>query len=465
MVDSLVPPVALDAEEVVLSGLIVEADAIERVSLFPDAFYSDKHRLIFKAIYELHESGNKVDLVSVTQKLKSNKNLEDIGGISYLLQLTKKVASAAHLEQWERYVLDAYTKRKFLEVSTELQRMAYDSSVDVEDVILYYLNASESVTKDYKKSGNTHSIKDLLHKLTLELEQRCKDYSEGKRSGITTGFQELDNWTNGWQNDWLIIFAGRPAMGKTAIAINGFAKAAAQSGKYVNIFSLEMSGVSLTERLVMGVSGLDSHKMRVGDLNERDWKRYHQTLAELSKMNLIIDDEGYATFHHIRYVAKENKKKGKCDLIIIDYLQLTNMEGKANQNRENEVSELSRKMKALAKELQVPIIALSQLSRNVESRPDKMPVLSDLRESGGIEQDADMVLFAYRPDYYGILGENQESLKGLGKLLVRKNRHGDVGDVKFWHNDSMSCFYDREPDRFNEPPPVDYSAMPVNTSF
>jgi replicative DNA helicase len=285
----------------------------------------------------------------------------------------------------------------------------------------------------------------VLKDLTIEVENRSKLSEIGGLTGIDTGFGMLNKYTSGWQPNWLVIFAARPGMGKTAIAINRFAKEAARTGKWVNIFSLEMDDISLAERMVIGASGIDTYNFKAGRLTDDDWRNYNSALNELERLPIYIDDSPYVKISHIRNVSRMNKRQNKCDLIIIDYLQLADA-GSVHKNgtREQQVSDMSRRLKALAKELHVPIIVLSQLSRAVENRSDKKPVLSDLRESGSIEQDADMVIFPVRPNYYQERGElnDIEAGKNEGLLIVAKNRHGAIGNIPFYHNETMTDFSD-----------------------
>lgn len=437
-----VPPQAIDLEQVVLAALMLERDAITRVDIVPEVFYKDEHRKIFEVIRDLDNNGKNIDLMTVTLSIKDRGLLDELGGAGYITQMTNRVASSAHLEQHVSQLIQYFVRRELIRVSNEILRMAYDTNNDISDIMELYEKTVTEIDRILIGKNTGRELFNILEDLTDEVERRRKLSQIGGLTGVDTGFAPLNKYTSGWQPNWMIIFAARPAMGKTAIAINRFAKVAARTGKWVNIFSLEMDDISLAERLVIGASGIDTYAFRSGKLTDADWTKYNHALSELQRLPIYIDDSPFVKISHIRNVARTNKRQNKCDLIIIDYLQLADA-GTMNRNgtREQQVSDMSRRLKALAKELGVPIIVLSQLSRAVESRSDKMPVLSDLRESGSIEQDADMVIFPFRPNYYkDDIPEGMQ--KNEGVLIVAKNRHGATGNIPFYHNETMTDFSD-----------------------
>jgi replicative DNA helicase len=418
---------------------MLERDAITKVDLLPEVFYREEHQRIFEVISELDKKGKNIDLITVTTELKNKDLIEEIGGPAYITQLTGRVASAAHIEQHTRMLLQFYIRRELIRISTQVLQMSYDTSNELDDIMDLYEKAVAEIDKILLGKYTGRELKQVLKDLNAEIEKRSALSKEGGLTGISTGFGRLNKYTAGWQPGWLVILASRPGLGKTAIAVNRFVKEAARTGSWVNVFSLEMDDISLAERLVLGSSGIDSYRFKKGQLTDDEWEKYNKAVGELEKLPIYIDDAPYVKISHIRNVARTNKRKNKCDLIVIDYLQLANAGNDfKNRNREQEVSDMSRRLKALAKELQVPIILLSQLSRKVEERSNKRPVLSDLRDSGSIEQDADMVIFPWRSNYY-----DAESLDaGKGSLIIAKNRHGTVGDIEFYHNETMTDFSD-----------------------
>jgi replicative DNA helicase len=441
---SMVPPQATEVEEIVLAALILESDAITKVDLVPEVFYKHEHQVIFRAIYQLNEDGKNIDLITVTQKLKEQNQLNDLGGPGEITKLTRNVASAAHLEHHVRILLQYFVRRELIRVSTQVLQCSYDTSIDLSDIMDIYDKAVTDIDRVLMGKYSGRELRIILKDLRIEITRRAELSKIGGLTGVSTGFGVLNKYTSGWQPGWLVILASRPGMGKTAIAINRFAKEAARTGKWVNIFSLEMEDISLAERLVIGSSGINTYDFKNGKLTDEDWERYNEAEAELEKLPVYIDDSPYVKVSHIRNVARTNKRKNMCDLIIIDYLQLADAgDNLKNRNREQEISDITRRLKALAKELKVPIILLSQLSRKVEERASKRPILSDLRESGSIEQDADLVIFPFRPGYYESLnGENVSSNEGV--LILAKNRHGKTGDIVFWYNSTMTDFSDEE---------------------
>lgn len=438
-----IPPQALDLEEAVLGALMLERDAFTKVDLFSEIFYKESHRIIYNAIESISKQGKNIDLITVTIELKNNGKLAEIGGPMEVTRLTQKVALAANLEQHVNLLIQYYIRRELIRLSSEIMSLSYDATNEIQDIMQVYEATVNKIDKIIigKKTGR--ELKNVLTSLTDEINERYNRSKNGGLSGIDTGFGRLNRITSGWQSGWLVILAARPAMGKTAIGVNQFAKAAARNGNWVCIFSLEMEDITLSERLIVGATGIESERLKSGKLQSHEWTSYTNAVAELSRLPIFIDDTPYVTVSHIRNVARAKKRENKCDLIIIDYLQLANAgEMGKNQNRENQVAEMSRQLKSLAKELKIPVIVLSQLSRDVEKRGgNKKPNMSDLRESGAIEQDADLILFPWRPSYYGIISEVQEP-ENYGELVFAKNRHGIIEDIEFWHNGTMTDFSD-----------------------
>ena len=438
----MLPPQNIELEEVVLGSLMTERDAITKVELTPEVFYKESHRKIFEVIQKLDHKGQNIDLITVTIELKNSGILEEIGGPSEITRLTRRIASAAHIEQHVRILTQSYIRRELIRISTEIMTMSYDEQNDIVDIFQLYELAVSKIDQVIQGKKKGRELKEVLKNLTDEIEKRCILAAKGGLTGINTGFGKLNRLTSGWQPTWLIVFAARPAMGKTAISINGFAKAAAKEGKWVNIFSLEMEDLPLAERLILGASNIEPYKLKHGKMEDADWVKFNQARSELESLPIFIDDSPYVTISHMRNVARANKRKNKCDLIIIDYLQLAQASD-TKVIREQQVSEMSRQLKAMAKSLNIPVILISQLSRDVEKRGGiKKPGMADLRESGAIEQDADLILFPWRPKYYGLDVDGVEDQDHYGELVFAKNRHGAIEDVQFWHNDSMSDFSD-----------------------
>jgi len=427
------PPQAIDLEEAVLGALMLEKDALSSVIdiLKPDVFYKDSHQKIFQAIRTLFEKTSPVDILTVTAHLRSQGELEMIGGAYYITELTNRVASAANIEFHSRIIIQKFIQRELIRISTEVIQSAYEDTTDVLDL----LDKAEKNLFDIAQNNlrrDSRKMDDLLHEALKEIEA-LKDKKDGL-TGVASGFTDLDRMTSGWQKSDLVIIAARPAMGKTAFVLSCARNAAVDFNKPVIVFSLEMSSVQLVNRLVSGETEIEQEKIRKGTLEEWEWQQIHSKIGRLEQAPLIIDDTPGLNIFEFRAKCRRLKSQHDIQLIIIDYLQL--MQGKADGkggNREQEIGSISRALKSVAKELNVPVIALSQLSRAVESRPgtSKRPMLSDLRESGSIEQDADMVLFLYRPEYYGLeQDEDGNATKGVGEVIIAKHRNGETGTVR-----------------------------------
>ena len=429
--DGIAPPQSIELEQAVLGALMLEKDAIIDVQeyLSVDTFYTEEHRTIFKAIQDLSFEMKAIDLYTVTERLKSQKELTKVGGAAYLAELTQLVATAAHVEFHAKIIAQKYVQRELIRSATEIQRRSYDEEVDVTELIGF---AEQEIFK--VSEGNVKrsvlSASDILHKALKQIEAAAK--TAGEYNGVRSGFTDIDSITLGWQPSDLIIIAARPSMGKTAFVLTMARNMAVEFKTPVAFFSLEMSSVQLMNRLIVAETQLNPKDLRTGNLSPAQWSHLEKLTIDLGRAPLFIDDTPALSVYEFRSKARRLKTQHDIKLIIIDYLQLmTAASAETRGNREQEVSLISRTLKAIAKELDVPIIALSQLSRNVENRGgSKRPQLSDLRESGAIEQDADVVAFIHRPEYYG-LTTNEEGLStaGMAEIIIAKHRNGEVTDV------------------------------------
>lgn len=419
-----VPPQNIDAEQSVLGAMLLDRDAIFRVMEFlkPEDFYRESHRLLYQVILELSEDGKPVDLITVTDLLKDKGELEKIGGITYVATLANLVPTAANAEYYARIVEEKALTRSLISLSTRIASRGYENTASAEEL----LDEAEKSILDLgqrRSSAAFIPVKDILVDTFESLENIYNN--RGKVTGVPSGFLELDRLTNGFQKGDLIILAARPSMGKTAMATLVGQHAAVKHQVPVGIFSLEMSKEQLVQRMLCCEAMVDAHKVRTGNLSDEDWGKLSEAARYLSRAPIYLDDTGAATVREMKSKARRLKAERGLGLIVIDYLQLMSG-GKRIENRQQEIAEISRNLKGLAKELEVPVLALSQLSRAVESRTDKRPMMSDLRESGSIEQDADVIMFIYRDEYY-----NQESeKKGIAEVIIAKQRNGPVGTVE-----------------------------------
>lgn len=449
MVDGInnVPPQAIELEEAVLGALMLEKDSIIVVQEFitPDAFYVEAHRIIFQAILDLSMELKPIDIYTVTERLKHTKQLKAIGGAAYLASLTQKVGSAAHVEFHTKILAQKYVQRELIRASTEIQRKSYDESSDVTDLIDFAEGEIFKVSEGHVKR-DVQKSKDILAKTMEAIAEASK--RDGGMSGIPSGFTHLDRLTLGWQLSDLIIIAARPSMGKTAFVLSLARNVAIDFEKGVAFFSLEMSSTQLMMRLVVAESGLDSRDVRNGKLSTEQWAHLENAIKPLASAPMFIDDTPALSIYEFRSKARRLKTQYDIQLIIIDYLQLMTGGQETRGNREQEVASISRSLKAIAKELNIPIIALSQLNRSVESRGgSKRPQLSDLRESGAIEQDADIVAFIHRPEYYGLtVDEDNLPTAGMAEIIVAKHRNGAVDTVKLRFRKEQARFMDYEDD-------------------
>ncbi len=438
------PPQAIEVEEAVLGALMLERDAYVTVADIIDtsSFYKDEHQKIFEAIKNLSINEKPVDLLMVTQELKDQEQLDEVGGPGYITQLTRRVASAAHIEFHSRIIAQKFIQRELIRVSSEIQGKSYDDTMDVDDLIDFSESSLFQVAeRNIKKE--TVPIKPVLNEAVLQIE-KARNRKDGL-SGTPSGFTDIDRITSGWQKTDLSIIAARPSMGKTAFVLSMARNMAVEHNKSVAIFSLEMSSVQLVNRLIAAETELGSDKIKTGRLENYEWEHLNRKISALEKAPIFIDDTPALSIFELRAKCRRLKMQHDIQVVIVDYLQLmtSGMEGRGS--REQEVSTISRSLKAIAKELDIPILALSQLNRSVESREGKRPQLSDLRESGAIEQDADLVMFIHRPEYYGINeDESGNSLMGVAEIIIAKHRNGATGDVHLSFKKELAKFSDMD---------------------
>ena len=449
------PPQALDMERAVIGAMMIERDAYDKVCeiLNPNSFYDAKLGKIYQAIVDLSVKEEPVDLMTVSEQLKKNGTYEEVGGDMALMSLTENVGSAAHIEYHARIVADKNLARELIRLSSDVLSSAYNPETDIDELMnsaegRLFEVSQKNVKKDFVKVSSV--IAEARQRIDAAAQQQ-----EGL-SGLAPGITELDKMTAGWQPSDLIIIAARPAMGKTAFVLSMAKNIAVDMGQPVGLFSLEMSNVQLTNRLISNVCEIESGKIKTGRLDSSEWRRLEERINMLEDAKLYLDDTPSLSVFELRTKARRLVKEYGVRLIIIDYLQLMNANGMNFGSREQEVSTISRSLKGLAKELDIPIIALSQLNRSVESRvgSDKgknaRPQLSDLRESGAIEQDADMVCFIHRPEYYKIFeDEKGESLQGIAEIIIAKHRNGAVGDVRLRFRGEMAKFMNLTDESYN----------------
>jgi len=455
-----IPPQALDLEEAVLGAMMLENDRLAEVIeiLKPEAFYKENHQTIYSAIQRLFRQNEPVDILTVTEELRKTGELEIAGGPYFITMLTNRVASTANIEFHARIILQKFIQRELIRVSSEIIKDAYEDTTDVFDLLdkaengLFAISEG-SIGKSYMDMQNI--VKEAIKEIAAGRD------SEGKLRGVGSGFTELDRITSGWQKSDLIIIASRPGMGKTAFSLTMARNAAIDFKKPVAVFSLEMSSVQLVTRLMSSETEIPQEKLRKGSMEDHEWAQLNARITSLIDAPLYIDDTAALSIFDLRAKCRRLKAHHDIQLIIVDYLQLMQGNQDTRGNREQEISSISRALKALAKELNVPVIALSQLSRASEKREKAAkPILSDLRESGSIEQDADMVLFIYRPEYYKIdVDEHGDSMAGVADVIIAKNRNGPLKDVRIRFISKYAKFVDAE---------MDYEPManiPANTSF
>lgn len=433
-----VPPQNLEAEQSVLGAMLIDREAVVRVASFLSAedFYHDRHQMVFRAMLALFNRSEPVDMITVSDELRKHNQLEAAGGLTYLSTLAGAVPITANVESYALIVEQKATLRRLQQAARKIVEAAYDA--DQLDVVLNDAEAAIfAVTQKRATRGYEH-IREALYAAYDHIETLYNQKSG--TTGVPTGFKELDYLTSGWQPSDLLILAARPSIGKTAFTLNLLRNAAVNSGKTVALFSLEMSKEQIALRMLAMEAAVDSHRLRTGQLLDDDWHRLSTGLSRLAEANILIDDTPNIPLMELRARARRIQAEYGLDMVAIDYLQLMTLRdpggGGRSDNRTQEVSEISRSLKALARELKCPVIALSQLSRAVESRQDKRPMLSDLRESGSIEQDADMVMFLYRDDYY----DKESERKNQCEVIIAKQRNGPLGSVELYFMKEIGKF-------------------------
>lgn len=447
-----VPPNAAELEETVLGALMLEADALNDVIeiLRPESFYRLEHQKIFEGILDLFGKQQPVDILTVTNWLKQEGSLDMVGGAYYVSQMTDRVASSANAEFHARIIAQKFIQRELIRVSGDTYNEAFEDTTDVLD-LLDKAESSLFAVAEGNLRRSYDSMSTLLKKALEEVEEAAT--KDGGITGVPTGFTELDKITNGWQKSDLLIIAARPAMGKTSFVLSMTRNMAVDHKRPVAFFSLEMASIQLVNRLISSESGIPGDKLKKGQLDKSDWEHMHASLKQLSDAPIFIDDTAALSVFEMRAKCRRLKAQHDIQLVVIDYLQLMTVGGNQKSgNREQEISLISRSLKSLAKELEIPVIALSQLSRAVETRGGtKRPMLSDLRESGAIEQDADMVMFLYRPEYYGIDTSEETNLptEGLTELIVSKHRSGATGTVPLRFVKSLAKFTNYDDPEFS----------------
>ncbi|EKD92498.1 MAG: hypothetical protein ACD_28C00418G0006 [uncultured bacterium] len=437
---SKVPPHNLEAEKSVLGSLLIDKDAILKVAdmLMPDDFYFEQNAMIYRAILELFQKRSPIDLLTMANILEEKEQMDTVGGRTYLAELTQSVITSTHVPQYAAIVKSKATLRKLIRAGQRITALGYDETEELEALLEDSEKALFNVSQNFIKEKFVH-IKDILAQTYEKIADLHDDENKNKYRGTPTGFNGLDKILSGLQPSDLVILAARPAMGKTSMALN-IAQNVAKGKKTVGIISLEMSKEQLVERLFCSLLSVDSWKLRTGKLDEEDFARIGTVMDELNSNSIFIDDSTSGSLAELRAKSRRLQMEHGLDLLVIDYLQLMTLSGAGGSitNRVQEISEISRSLKTLARELKIPIIALSQLSRAVENRPSKVPQLSDLRESGSIEQDADVVLMMYREDYY----EEDTERQGVTDIFIRKHRNGPIGRVELMFKKEQMKFYD-----------------------
>jgi replicative DNA helicase len=458
-----VPPQALELEEAVLGAMMLEKNAVNAVIdvLKPESFYKESHQHIYNSMLELFQNTQPIDLLTVIEQLKKNGKLEICGGAYYLTSLTNRVGSAANVEYHARIVSQKYIQRELIRISSETLRDAYEDTSDVFDLLdkaesnLFSI-AESNIRKNYDRMST------LINAAIKQIEA-ARNQQDGL-SGVPSGFTGLDRLTGGWQKSDLVVVAARPGMGKTAFVLSLARNVAVEFKKPIAIFSLEMSSVQLVNRLIASETEIAAEKLKKGKLEEHEWAQLNTQIRSLTEAPIFIDDTPGLNIFELRAKCRRLKAQFDIQLVIIDYLQLMSA-GADKGNREQEISTISRSLKSIAKELDIPIIALSQLSRAVETRGgNKKPQLSDLRESGAIEQDADMVMFIYRAEYYGLdTDENGNSTAGKAELIISKHRNGALAEIPLRFISELAKF--KDPDFYDYPSAPSGGNLPPNYQF
>ncbi|WP_342435950.1 replicative DNA helicase [Paenibacillus sp. FSL L8-0436] len=444
-------PHSSEAEASVLGAVLIDAtgEAIDSVmELTAELFYNPQHRYVFEALEQLGEDGSPIDLVTLTTTLQANGQLEAAGGVSYLSKMAHSVPTAANIDYYIGTLKEKFTLREATRSAREQLRMITESG-DAAQVVTAMQVAAAKLSDQAAPKREFKRVRDVAIEVYEDMEQRAMTKTDSGVTGLSSGFADLDRLTSGFQRSDLIIVAARPSVGKTAFALNIAQNVAVSSKETVAIFSLEMSAPQLVQRMICAEANLDANHMRTADFEEDDWTKGADAIGRLGESNILIDDSPTLTVFEIRNKCRRLKKQEGLGLIVIDYLQLISGAGKRNENRQQEVSEISRTLKQIARELDVPVIALSQLSRGVEQRQDKRPMLSDLRESGSIEQDADIVAFLYRDDYY----DKESEKKNIIEIIIAKQRNGPLGTAELVFLKQFNKFANYERAQSDQPQP------------
>lgn len=461
------PPQALELEEDVLGALMLERDAYTMVSdiLRAEYFYKVIHQRIYEAIVDLGLHQEPIDMHTVTERLRKRGTLDEVGGPYFIALLTSRVSSAAHLIYHSQIIVQKYIARELIRLSREIQTKAFDEKMDIDDLMQEAEGSLFQLTQQNMKKDVVQ-----INPVIEEARERMKEAAKKQgSSGLPSGFDDLDKITSGWQRSDLVIIAARPAMGKTAFVLSMAKNMAVDHNAPIAVFSLEMANVQLVNRLLMNVCSLDGEKIKNGQLTSAEWERFDKDVTALYDAPIFVDDTPSLSVTELRSKARKLVKEHNIQCIIIDYLQLMNAGGLSFGSREQEVSMISRSLKGLAKELDIPVIALSQLNRGVEGRTGiegKRPQLSDLRESGAIEQDADMVCFIHRPEYYGINVDGEgNSLVGVAEIIIAKHRNGAVGDVKLHFKNTYARFMNYSQSIISTDSSYEYHSSRMNTNI
>jgi replicative DNA helicase len=431
-----IPPHSIEAEQSVLGAMLLDREAIITASehIKPEDFYRDGHREIYEAIMELFDKGEPVDLVTLTEQLRQRNTLEAVGGVSFLTDLSSSVPTTANAVHYAKIIHEKSMLRKLIRVCGEISDKSYEAAEETGAIIEFAEKEIFDISQRRTSKGFT-PLKEILVSSYNKIEELYN--TKGKTTGVSTGFNDVDSKTSGLQKSDLILVAARPSMGKTAFALNIAQHAAIKEGIPLAIFSLEMSKEQLVNRMICAEAGIDSHKLRTGNLADEDWPKLAEAVRRLSKANIYIDDTPGITVAEMRSKCRRLKLERGLELVLIDYLQLMQGSGRA-ESRQQEISEISRSLKALAREMDCPVLAISQLSRAPEMRSEHRPMLSDLRESGAIEQDADVVMFLYRDEYY----HPDTEKKGIAEIILAKQRNGPTGTVELVWLDRFTKFAD-----------------------
>ncbi|MCY9546345.1 replicative DNA helicase [Lysinibacillus xylanilyticus] len=445
-----VPPHNREAEQSVIGAIFLDPQSLITASeiLLADDFYHNAHKQIFETMLRLSDQGKAIDVVTVTEELSAKKEIEDVGGLSYLLELANAVPTAANVAHYAKIVEEKALLRRLIRVATKIVEDGYTREDEVE-ALLGEAEKKMMEVANRKNAGDFKHVKDVLVETFDNIEKLQSQ--KGDVTGIPTGFRDLDNITAGFQRNDLIIVAARPSVGKTAFALNVAQSVAVQARENVAIFSLEMGAEQLVMRMLCAEGNIDAQVLRTGALTTEDWGKLTMAMGSLSNSGIFIDDTPGVRINEIRAKCRRLAQENGLGMILIDYLQLIQGSGKPGENRQQEVSEISRSLKGLARELKVPVIALSQLSRGVEQRQDKRPMMSDLRESGSIEQDADIVAFLYRDDYY----DKESESKNMIEIIIAKQRNGPTGTVTLAFKKEFNKFINVDWSQMPPPPPRD----------